>query len=326
MESFLFALGAVMPIILMVALGYFLKRIGLLGGATVKAVNKLVFRVLLPCLLFLNIYKIENVGGIDTLYIWFCVAAVLITFFAAIPLSRLVTDKRGQRGVIIQASFRSNYALIGIPLATSLYGDDGAAIATLLSAISIPLYNVLSVITLSIFGDGGKVSAKKVIVGILTNPLIDSIALGVLCLGVRAIFAEQGISWRVSDITPLYTVVSQLSAAATPVALLMLGAQFELSAIPTLKKQIIFGTATRTLIVPAVALCAAYFLGCFSGAHFAAFIGLFATSVAISSVPMAQEMGADAELAGQFVVWTTIVSAFTIFLFSFILKEIGVFA
>ncbi len=326
MNSFLFAVNAVLPIVLMVATGYVAKRMELINGSVSKAVNKIVFRLLLPCMLFLNVYKIDSVVSIDLGYVWFAIAVTILVFAVGIPLCMLVTKKKGQRGALLQATFRSNFALIGIPLATSLFGEEGGMIATLLSAFCIPIFNVLAVISLTVFGNGRRIDFKKILLGILKNPLIQSIALGGVCLIIRSAFERNGISFRLTELSPLYSVIEQFSKTATPIALLMLGAEFELSAIPTLKRQIVFGTAMRVLIVPTAALSVAYLIGGFGGAHFAAFVALFASPVAVSSVPMAQEMDADSALAGQLVIWTTITSTLTIFLFSFILKAIGVFA
>ncbi len=310
----------------MVVCGFFIKKIGILSIETSKIINKIVFRLLLPCSLFLNVYSIEDLGSIDFGYILFAMIATVLIFFIFIPLSKIVSKENPLRGSLIQASFRSNYALIGIPLATSLYGDEGAMIATVLSAFAIPLFNVLAVICLTAFGEKGeKLSAKKMLLSIAKNPLILSILLGFVCLFLRKVFSSFDIHLRLSDITPVYSVMNQFAKTATPLALLALGAQFEFSAVPALKKEIIFGTVFRTVLIPAVALSIAFLSNSFQGAHFAAFVALFATPVAISTVPMAQELGADTTLAGQLVVWTTLLSAFTIFFFSFILKSIGVF-
>ena len=325
MDSFLFALNAVLPIVLMVATGYVARRAGLINTTVSKAVNKIVFRLLLPCMLFLNVYKIDSVGSIDLGYVWFAIVVTLLVFATGIPLCMLATKQNAQRGALLQATFRSNFALIGIPLATSLFGEEGGMIATLLSAFCIPLFNVLAVVSLTVFGSDQKISVKKMLLGILKNPLIQSIALGGVCLLIRSQLQSRGIAFRLTDLTPLYSVIEQFSKTATPIALLMLGAEFELSAIPALKRQIVFGTAMRVLIVPAAALSVAYLMGGFGGAHFAAFVALFGSPVAVSSVPMAQEMDADAALAGQLVVWTTVTSTVTVFLFSFVLKAIGVF-
>ena len=328
MDSLLFALNAVAPIMLMVAIGYILKKAGFMDGDLAKKANRLVFRVFLPAMLFLNVYKIESLGEINFGYVVYVVVVLLLIFLAAIPLVILATKRRQSRGVLLQATFRSNYALIGIPLAASLFGEEGMAVATLLSAVSIPLLNILAVISLSIFrADGGRVSVKSILRGIVKNPLIISVLLGVLTLGVRAMLVQAGVAFRLSDIKPVYTALGYLSQLATPMALLVLGAQFEFSAVATLRREIVFGTLMRTVIVPLIGIGAAFLLfrGRFSGAHFAAFVAVFGTPMGVSTVPMAQEMDGDAVLAGQLVVWTTLVSALTVFLVSFLLRHAGIF-
>ena len=92
-----------------------------------------------------------------------------------------------------------------------------------------------------------------------------------------------------------------------------------------MKREIIIGTLSRVLICPLVCIGAALLLGIFESAHFAAFIGVFCTPLAVSAVPMTQEMGSDSALAGQLVITTTIFSAFSIFLFTYVLRLIGIF-
>ena len=327
MDSFLFALGAVSPIILMVVIGYFIKRVGLMSKEHAKAANKLVFRVFLPATLFLNVYKIQNLAEVEFGYIAYALIVILALFLIALPVSFLVTKKRDRQGPFVQVAFRSNYALVGLPLAGSLFGAEGMMVATLLSAAAIPLFNVLAVISLSLFRGGEqKPSVKKILLGIAKNPLILSIATGLVFLGIRAIFEAQEIAFRLTDIAPVYTVLEYLSDLSTPLALLVLGAQFEFSAVKELRREIIAGTVARTVVAPLVGVGVAYlfFKNVFTGAHFAAFVALFATPVAVSSLPMAQEMENDAALAGQYVVWTTLVSALSIFLASFLLRAAGV--
>lgn len=329
MDSFLFALSAVSPIILMVAIGYILKKIGLMKPDLAKAANKLVFRVFLPAMLFLNVYKIERIGDINIGYIGYAAVIVLVIFALSIPLVMLVTSKNERRGPLLQAAFRSNYALIGIPLAISLYGEEGSVVASLLSAAIIPLFNILAVISLSIFRkDGGKPSVKKILLDIARNPLVLSVLAGIVGLVIRSFLVKEGISFRLTDLAPIYKVLEYLSDLATPLALLVLGAQFEFSAVGSLRREIIFGVLMRNVAVPIIGIGIAYFFFAdhFNGAHFAAFVAMFATPIAVSSVPMAQEMDGDVILAGQLVVWTTVISAFSVFIVTFLLKWAGVFA
>ena len=328
MESLFFAINAVSPIILTVAVGYWLKRIGMMNGDFSKKANRLVFRVFLPVMLFMNIYGIENIKSVSFGYVIYSVAALLILFAVALPSVMILTDKKKCRGALLQAVFRSNYALIGIPLASSLSPSNGAAVATLLSAFMIPVFNILAVIALAIFNnDGEKPNIKKVLIGIAKNPLILSICAGLVALGIRALLVNAGISFRISEIPAVWNTLKYLSNIATPLSLLVLGAQFEFSAISSLKREIITGTIIRSLIVPVLGIGIAFlaFRNSFDRAQFAALVAVFCTPVAVSSVPMAQEMGADAELAGQLVVFTTISSAFTVFIASFLLKSAGVF-
>ncbi len=329
MDSLVFAVSAVAPIIFTVAIGYILKKVGFMTPDFAKAANKLVFRVFLPAMLFLNVYKIESIGGINLGYIGYCLAVLLAIFLLSIPAVIAVARKREYRGVLLQGAFRSNYALIGIPLAQSLFGDDGVIIATLLSAAVIPVFNVLAVISLSVFRGkrGEKYSITHILLDILHNPLIQAIAVGVAVLGIRALFVRYGIAFRLTDVVPVYTVLGYLSDMATPLALLVLGAQFEFSAVRELRREIIFGTLMRVVVVPILGVGTAYlfFSSQFSGAHFAAFVAMFATPVAVSSVPMAQEMDGDVSLAGQLVVWTTLASAFSVFTIAFLLRTAGVF-
>ena len=325
MVDLLFAINATAPIVLTVAVGYLLKRIGLINAELGKAMNKLVFKVFLPAMLFLNMYKIDSFADIDFTFVWYTLGSTVILFLIAIPLVSFMTKDKPRRGALLQSVFRANYALVGIPLATSLFGEEGGIMATVLSAFIIPVFNTLAVIGLSIFSCDKKPSIKKVLIGVAKNPLIQSIALGFVVLGVRAIFVSADISFRLTDVQPVYKTLSYLSQVATPLSLVVLGAQFELSAIPELKKYITFGVVTRNLAVPLIGLGVAYLFGCFTGAQFATFVAVFCTPVAVSSVPMAQEMNADVSLAGQLVVWTTVFSAAGIFLASYLLKLLGVF-
>ncbi len=330
MESFIFAVKAVAPIVLMVLLGYIFKRMGLMDERFCRMANKLVFRVFMPVMLFVKLYGIKSLSDVNIAFILYGAISVLVIFAVSVPATIMLTKHKDRRGVLVQAIFRSGYSLIGIPLAQSLFGEEGAIAATLLSAVVIPIFNVLAVLSLSLLGDshGEKPSIKKSIVGIVTNPLILGIAAALLVVGIRSVFANVGISFRLSSITPLFDILGFLSSLAVPLALLVLGAQFEFSAVASLKKEIIFGVVARTVVVPAVTLGIAYGafragIWGFGPAHFATFVAAFATPVAVPSVPMVQEMGGDVTLAGQLVVWSTLVSALTLFIITFLLKAGG---
>ena len=153
MDSFIFALSAVAPIVLMVVIGYMLKKLGFMNERFAKEANKLVFRIFMPVMLFVKIYGMQDLSTVDFGFMGFSVIALLIVFFLSIPTAILVARQKNRRGVLIQATIRSGYSLIGIPLAQSLYGDAGAAAATILSAAVIPMFNILTVISLVSIGN-----------------------------------------------------------------------------------------------------------------------------------------------------------------------------
>ncbi len=327
-DAFIFAANAVLPIVLMIALGYIFKRIRLFNQDFLDIGNKLTFRVLIPALLYYNIYGIGSLGEINFGFVLYGIGAVVAIFLIAAAITCLFTKDSGKRGALIQSAFRSNYAIIGLPLASALFGDKGAAAAGVMSAFCVPTFNILAVITLTIFNNSqkGKIDIKKILLGIVKNPLIIGTVLGLITLGIRELFVMWDISFRLKDIGFLYKTLEYLKSICTPFALLVLGGKFEFSAVKRQLKYIAFGTFIRTVAVPVIALSAAYFcIPGLSGEHFATYIAVFGTPVAVSSAIMAKEMNADDELAGQLVVWTSIVSTVTIFIYVVIFRSLGIF-
>lgn len=327
-ETLLFACDAILPIILMIVLGYVLKRIGLFPETVRTGLNRICFRVLIPVLLFRNIYNGNGISAQDLRTVVFVIAFVLVIFGLGICIVRRVTSSPAQQGALLQALFRSNFAVIGLSLATSLFGDAGARLAALLSIVTIPLFNALAVIALTVFGSDGahRPTAGHVLHSIVTNPLIIGVFTGIVVILLRAAFVRLGLLFRLTDIPGLYDAVNTVANAATPLALLVLGGDFELSATRHLIKPLAVGVSMRLLVVPISTLLLAHLLfPDFTGAEYAAYLALFGTPVAVSSVVMAAEMGSDKQLAGQLVVWTTVFSAVTLFLLIVALRSLGIF-
>lgn len=338
-DSFVVACEAVLPIVVLVIVGYILRKIGIISERFQKEGNKFCFKIMISVLLFCNIYAIEDITKIGEygIFILEVAVAIVILFILGIFIVKVFIKDPKQRGVVHQCLFRSNYAIIGIPLATFIatslgYSEDSAivGIASLVSAISIPLFNVFAVISLSMYdkGENGHLDVKKMLKGIVTNPLIIGVVTGLIALCIRQIFIVTNITWRLSDFVIIYKPLTQIGNMATPFALIMLGAGFTFSAVARLKYQIILGTVIRVVLVPAIFLISFNFIlkAQFGSAtiYFPALIALFSTPVAVSSAPMAVEMRQDGELAGQLVVWTSIASIFSLFAIIMIAVSTGV--
>ena len=330
------AFNAVLPILLLILLGYFLKKRKFLSEDFLKIGNKLVFRVCLPAMLFINVYDIDSFTSIRWDMVVYCMAAVLGIFILGLVTALVGTPVPERKGVLLQCTFRSNFAIIGLPLAGALGGDDAMAVAAVVSAFTIPLFNILAVIALSMFveksGDG-KNSVKNVLLGILKNPLIISVMLGMLCLVIRAVqtrFLDSPV-FTLKDQTPfLYTALKNLKSVASPLALIVLGGQFEFSAVKGLRREIIIGTLWRVILAPVLGIGGALLLSRYTGllqcgsGELPALIALFGSPVAVSSAIMAGQMKNDEQLATQLVVWTSICSIGTVFAQVCILMQAGI--
>lgn len=332
LDTFLFAANAILPIVVIIILGYVLRRIGFMDLHFVNLLNKYVFRVGLPVLLFLNIYSIELFSDIKFGVIVYAVVMMLGLFVLGFLLIPFLVKDPNQKGVILQIIVRSNFALIGIPLAQTLGGFEAIAIVALMSAFTIPLANVLSVISLTMYQTnelGERISFKKVFLNILSNPLIIGVVMGLIVLILRGLITtEEGtIFFSMRRDTPfLYDAMRMIAQTASPMALIALGGQFELSVIKPLMKKIALGVSWRILFVPAIALSVAYILEpkiLGMDQAYVALIALFATPAAVSSAIMVHEMGGDEQLAGQIVVWSSVFSILTMFAIIVIFRTIG---
>ncbi len=332
---FMTALNAVFPIVALILFGYFLQRKGFLTEGFVKVGSKLVFYVCLPCMLFTNVYEISDLGAINWDIVIYCVAWVLALFGLGLIAAVLVTNDPKRRGVIWQVVYRSNFAIIGIPLAAALGGVEGTAVMAVAIAFVIPAYNILSVISLSVFAkgqDAGKINPIAVVKDIVTNPLTISVVLGLLCVAVRSVqqqmFGE--VVFSLSMHTGfLYKIVDNLSAMASPFALVVLGGQCKFSAVKGMKKELTAGVIARVVAAPMLVIGLAVILSKFTNIvnfgpnEMPTLISLFGSPMAVSGAVMAAEMDNDEQLATQLVVWTSVASIVTIFVTVCALMSMG---
>ncbi len=309
------------------ALGYFLKTKNFFSKEFLKFGNKTVFYICLPVMLFKNIADIESLSLIRMDVIAYIV--IVIAIFALIGwISTLFIKDPKQKGVIHQCIFRSNFALIGVPLSELMGGEKGVTMAAVISLFSIPIFNVMAVIVLSIYKDGKvKFDIKKIILDIVKNPLIIGVLLGFVFAFTKSLLKKNGID-LFGGVTFFNTTISFISRSATPLALLVLGGQFNIEKMSGLKKQLFIGLLGRNILAPLIGVggaCILKYLGLvdFGPEVFAALIALFGTPVAVASAIMAEAMNNDGQLAGQLVVWTTIFSLASLFVIIFIVRAMG---
>lgn len=336
MQIFVTALEAVLPLVLLILLGCLLRAKGFLTDDFLSVGSKVVFRLCLPVMLFVSVYSIENLSQVRWDLCLYCVGALVLIFLLGIVTAIVTTPVVERRGVLVQCIFRSNFAIVGMPLAATLGGEESAAVAAILVAVMAPLFNVLAVLALAMFrkDEEGRVNGKEIVWDVVRNPLIIGVAAGLLALLVR--------QWQIGqfgavvfslerDLAAVYDALRDLKSMTTPLALIVLGGQFRFSAVRGLFKEILTGTVWRTVLAPIIGVGGAILLSRWGVLHcgaaeYPALIALFGSPVAVSSAIMAREMRNDEQLATQLLVWTSVVSIVTIFAAVCLMMSVGLIA
>jgi len=311
-QNLIFSLNATIPVFLMMVFGWFVNRVKLLDEHTTKKINQFVFKALLPALLFMDLSTADFKSVWDTKFVLFCFLATVGSIIIALLIS-LIHKNKTERGEIIQASYRSSAAILGIAFVKNIYGE--AVMAALMIVGTVPLYNIIAVITLSLTSPDKDKSDKKALIkktalDVAKNPII---------LGILA-----GMIWSVLSIPQpviLSKSVSYLGNMATPLSLIALGASFKASDAKG-KMKTAFGIAFIKLILfCTIFLPLAILLG-FREEKLIAILVMLGSATTGSCFVMAKNMNHNGTITACAVMITTLLSAFTLTTWLFILKTL----
>ena len=312
MENLIFSLNATIPIFLMMVLGVFFRKTGLLKENMINGLNQFVFKATLPVLLFGDLAKQDFAEAWNGKFVAFCFVVTLVSISLVALMSMALKDK-SQRGEFIQGAYRSSAAILGIAFITNIYGNSG--MAPLMIIGSVPLYNIMAVVVLSFTKPGQNGMSpeliKKTLKGIATNPII---------LGILA-----GALWSVLRLpmpTILTKTVSSLGALTTPLGLMAMGAAFNWS-----EAKSGMGPAFAASFMKLIGLCTlflpvAVLLG-FREAELIAILVMLGSSTTVSSYVMARNMGHSGVLSSSIVAITTLGSAFSLTFWLYVLKTLA---
>lgn len=313
-ENLMFSLNATVPVFMMMVFGWFVRKVNLLDDHSTAQINKFVFRTLLPALLFMDLSTADFVEVWDNRFVIFCITATLISVGIALLYSLLHKDK-AERGEIIQASYRSSAAILGIAFVKNIYGE--ATMAALMIVGTVPIYNIIAVIALSLTSPdksnskSGKQLFLTTLKGIVTNPII---------LGIAA-----GIIWSLLKIPQpiiLSKSVSYLANMATPLSLIALGASFKIEDAKG-KLPVTLGIVFIKLVLfCGIFLPVAVHLG-FSGEKLIAILVMLGSATTGSCFVMAKNFSHKGTITAFAVMLTTLCSAFTLTTWLFILKSLN---
>ncbi len=311
MENFIIAFNVVVPLFILIILGYLIRKVELITETSLKELNSLVYNVFLPVLLFNNMYHISFDGEIEFGIILYSVISILLIFGILCLIVPIFEKQRKKASTMIQGMYRSNFALFGIAVTESMYGAGNAGITGILVAVIVPLFNILAVCLFEIY-KGDKVNINGIIRGIIRNPLLIGTLSGF-------IFKVSGIIFPVV----IEQSLEKVGSLATPVALIVLGGTFKFGKLIENRKRLIVIVFVRLILIPFVFIILSILYGYREKELFALYI-MFGSPTAVASFAMAGAMGGDAEMAGQIVVLTTIMSLFSCILGIFVMKAVGV--
>lgn len=307
MAELTITLEIMLPLLMMLAVGWLIRRVGIMSQQTAGSLNKLIFKLFLPVLLFNNIRTLDiaTAPGLGfTAYLFLGVLGIFLLAQLIVP--RFVHEPR-KSGVMVQGIFRTNFAILGVPLMEAMFGQTGMAAVALALPVVIPLNNVLAVVALSTCS-GKKTSPVQMIKDIALNPLIIASMLGGVFLALHITLPST-----------VNKVCNQLAGLASPLSLLVLGASLRWQGVKENKKEILWTVLLKQAIIPIVMLALAVFLG-FRNEELGVMLILFGAPCAVSSYPMAEAMGGDGPLAASQVVLTTIFSMGTLFVLIYLGK------
>ncbi len=311
LDSLVFSLNATIPLFLVMVVGYFCRRIGLLNEEFCKVCNKFNFKVTLPVLLFKDLFESDIHQKFDIKYVLFCAIVTSIAFWGLWAIGKIFLKGRNYIGEFVQASYRSSAAVLGIALITNMYGDAGMVPMMIIGAV--PLFNIYAVLVLTFEAPGEKQKTMKdALLGIIKNPIIIGIVIGVICALINF------------DMPPiLNSVIGNIARTASPLALIVIGATFEGRKAIALIKPSIAVALIKLVVLPAIFLPVAVYMG-YTGPALVAILIMLGSPSTPSSYVMAKNMGSEGTLTASAVVMTTLGSAFSLTLIIFILRSIGV--
>lgn len=312
MENLIFSLNATVPVFAMIILGMLFKKIGIIDDVFASRMNKFVFLIPLPVLLFKDLATLDFNTIWDTKFVLFCFFITILCILIVTLLSFLLKNKQNQ-GEFIQASYRSSAALLGIALIQNVYGK--ATMAPLMIIGSVPLYNIMAVVVLSFFSPERKGLSKEVwlktIKGFLTNPILIGIVVGIL--------------WSLLHLpmpTMLDKTVTSIGNVATPLGLMAMGATFNYKEALGDLKPALCASFIKLFGFCAMFLPLAIYLG-FQGEQLIAILVMLGSATTVSCFVMAKNMGHTGILTSTVVMLTTIFSGFSITMWLYILKGMG---
>lgn len=284
----------------MLFLGVWLKTRNMITDDFIKSASQLVYNIGLPVMLF----STSSTTDLSNIHDWQLPTAfglmTLIVFAGSLLSAHWHCADKRDYGVFIQGAFRGNLVILGLAFCANAYGEKGLALASLPVAMTVVLYNVLSVYVLNRSLHHTNNSLVPTLVDIAKNPLI------------MAIFV--GFAVNASDVSLPNVIIDSgkyLSQMVLPLALICIGGSLSIKRLQKIESASFGAGVWKLILSPFIACAIAIALG-LRGDALAVLFLLAASPTATISFVMVQAMKGNGELAANIVAQTTLWSLFTV--------------
>lgn len=301
MEYFWTSFNIVMPLVLMMATGFLIRRIGLVSEDAFRVINRIVFYIGIPTLVFHSVVT-DRTPARWQFAVWVAIS-VLAAFVISMLLSRALTKDPSKRGTIAQAAYRSNDGIFGLAVASALLGEGNTGTMAFALVISASLFGITGVLCYEL-NRGGKIKIGKVLLNTLKNPILIAAVLAFIV--------------RLTGLTLPHVIMKPIEYfknMCTPLGFLVLGGLLSFRSLKADWKLVTVVSVIKLVAFPVAACTLAYVVGGLRGAELASVFIIFSAPTAMSCMPMASELGGDVKLSGELIAVTTVLSLLTVFLY-----------
>ena len=312
LNTFLFAFNITAPIFVMLFLGIWLKKRNMIGDDFIKTASQLVYNIGLPVMLFIT-SATTDLSHISDWHLLIAFGLMTgLVFIGSLMTAHWHCQDPRDEGVLVQGAFRGNLVILGLAFCANAYGEKGLALASLPVAMTVVLYNVLSVYVLNRSLHHSNNSLVPTLLGIVKNPLILAIFFG---------FAVNGVGLKLPSV--IMDSGKYLSQMVLPLALICIGGSLSLSRLARIDATTLSACLWKLILSPIIACAIAISLG-LNGDALAVLFLLAASPTATISFVMVQAMKGNSELAANIVAQTTLWSLITVTLGLWVLQILKV--
>jgi len=305
-----------MPFILLAALGFFIKRRGMIDDNLVKQGNRIVFNFAIPATIFNNVYRADLSEVFDVRFLTFNSLYLVVFFLIIWGLAWIMMKDKDLVPSFVNTAYRGSLPVVALPLLVLMFSDayDPNILPKGILAVS-----VLQILTISaavvLFAVHDPAARKKgalgIIVSILKNPLVIGVILGLIF---------NAFGWTLPTFAA--TTVDSMGAFVMPLAMICVGANISFRGFDKKFKYVTIATAVKLLIMPIAGVLVAYLFG-FRGSDLTLIMILNALPMAVGAYVMQAELGGDSYIGASVLMITMVLSALTLTLFIFLFRVMG---